>query len=289
MTSTLSGIRSYVSSGIAVISVGAFVAAPASPEAGSAPPRQPAVALAAQVQPLIRPILVPAPLQVTGLLNEQVAFHIDLAVDFVAKGARLIGRQIPVPGTLLGDIQEGTPLPVAVTRALTTMADVELDAGRELVGFATRYVDFQVRFVAGVVQNAVVLAATVPAAVSQFAAAAVAGAMPAPNAEPAISSAVETVSTTRRPTTASSDDDDPTERHADQVDKADKTDDETSSGTGQKADDGRRQSSAADDDSSTDETAGHHDATNEPKTHKATSTTSTKDDDSGRSTGSATE
>jgi hypothetical protein len=112
---------------------------------------------------------------------------------FVVTGAQLVGRQIPVPGTLVRDIQNGTPLPVAVGRALRTLAEVELDAGRELVGFAAQYVDFQIRFVANVLQGAVVIATAVPAAVGELMASTVAVLTPAADPAPVASSDVTTL------------------------------------------------------------------------------------------------
>ena len=112
------------------------------------------VALTAQVHPLPPPTLAPIPLVPTApleLLGRQVNFHVDLLVDFVVTGAQLIARQVQVPGTLLQDLQNGTRLPVAVGRALQTIVEVELDAGRELVGFAAEYIDFQVRFLADLI------------------------------------------------------------------------------------------------------------------------------------------
>jgi hypothetical protein len=161
-------IRPYVSSGIALVAIGAGVAAPSAPQPHPrADETHPAVILAADVRPLVSPIPALGPQRLPSPTG-QVAFHIDLAVDYVVKGAELVGRQIPVPGTLLRDLRDGVPLPAAVTRALTTLALVEVDAGRELVGYATRYVDFQLRFAADVVQGAVVLAAALPAAVTEL-------------------------------------------------------------------------------------------------------------------------
>jgi hypothetical protein len=58
----------------------------------------------------------------------------------------------------LQDIQNGTPLPVAVGRALQTLAVIEVDAGRELVGFAAEFVSFQLNFVASLVQEVIAVA-----------------------------------------------------------------------------------------------------------------------------------
>jgi hypothetical protein len=109
-----------------------------------------------------------------------VNFHVDLLVDFVVTGAQLISRQVPVPGTLLQDLQNGTPLPVAVGRALQTLVEVELDAGRELVGYATEYIAFQARFLADLIGLPFAVVAAVSEAVGSFFAAAV---TPAPVVE----------------------------------------------------------------------------------------------------------
>ena len=164
--------------------IGAFVLVPAAQEDTPIRTGQPAAVLAAQALPLMEQPPVAALQQFGGLLNQQVVFHVDLAVDFVVTGAQLIGRQIPVPGTLVQDIQNGTPLPVAVSRALQTLVEVELDAGRELVGFAAEYVDFQVRFVANVVQTVVVIATAVPAAVGELVTSTIAGLTSSPDPAP---------------------------------------------------------------------------------------------------------
>jgi hypothetical protein len=179
-------IRSYVSSGIAVVSVAGFVAVPATSAEVAVRNGHPPVALAATVRPLVAqlpvlPALAPAtptstPRVVTGLLNEQVVFHVDLAVDFITQGAELISHQLPVPGTLLRDIANGTPLPVAVGRALKTLTDVEIDAGGRLVGFAMRYVDFQLQFAAAVLQDTIGAAMPKPAAIGTLTMARVAAA-----------------------------------------------------------------------------------------------------------------
>ena len=96
---------------------------------------QSAVALTSQGQ------LIP------GLLGRQVQFHVDFVVDFVVTGAQLIGRLIAIPGSVLEAVQSGTPLPEAAGQALEDFADVELDAGAELVDFGARYANFQIDFV----------------------------------------------------------------------------------------------------------------------------------------------
>jgi hypothetical protein len=198
-------VRSCLSSGVAVASVGALVMAPTMPEEAPIRTGPPAISRAAWVQPLMTPPPVPSPQQVLGRLNEQAAFHVDLAVDFVAQGASLVNRQIPVPFTLLSDIQNGTPLSVAVSRALTTLAEVEVDAGKQLVGFAARIVDFQLQFVASALQGAVVMTTAVPAAVGELVASTLAGLTPPPGPVSITSSDTVTTSTTRFAQAESSD------------------------------------------------------------------------------------
>ncbi len=144
------------------------------------------------MQPLPIPLAPAAPLE---LLSRQVNFHVDLLVDFVVTGAQLIARQVPVPGTLLLDLQNGTPLPVAVGRALQTLVEVELDAGRELVGYATEYIAFQARFLADLIALPFAVVAAVSEAVGSFFAAAV---TPAPVVE--TSAPAQTLSVSPAPT-----------------------------------------------------------------------------------------
>jgi hypothetical protein len=153
-------IRTCLASGVAVVGVSALVLTPAVPERAPVVAEQPVVALTAQVQSLPPPRVLVSPAQPVQLLDEQVNFHVGLAVDFIVTGAQLIARQLPVPGTLLQDIQNGTPLPVAVGRALQTLVEIELDAGRELVGFAAEYVSFQLNFLANLVSDVVALASS---------------------------------------------------------------------------------------------------------------------------------
>ena len=68
-------------------------------------------------------------------------------------GAQLIGRQLEVAGTLVDDIRNGTPVPVAVGRAVVSFINIELDAGRELVGFGRELADFQIQFVGNLVSG----------------------------------------------------------------------------------------------------------------------------------------
>jgi len=160
-------IRSCLTSGVAVLGASALVVTPVAPRPTR--PEPPPIALAAQVQPLAAPTTV-ASIQPFDLVGQQVGFHIAFVTDFVVTGAQLFARQIPIPGTLLQDIQNGTPLPVAVGRALQTFADVEIDAGRELVGFATEYVNFQLDFLAKVIRDVMTTVSSTTIAFAAFAA-----------------------------------------------------------------------------------------------------------------------
>ena len=74
-------------------------------------------------------------------------------MDFIVTGALLIGRQLEGVGTLVDDIRNDTPVPVAVGRAVVSFIDIEVDAGLELVGFGEELVDFQIRFVGNLVSG----------------------------------------------------------------------------------------------------------------------------------------
>ena len=164
-------IRSHLTSGLAVVGVGALVMAPvvAGQRAQAPFPAAPQeVTLTAVTQPLqalplfaqptaLAPAQQLAPLQPLNPLAAQVGFHIAFVGDFISTGAVLFAREFAIPGALLQDIQRGTPAPVAVGRALQTFAQIELEAGRELVGFAAEYVTFQLNFFASL--------ATMPVAV----------------------------------------------------------------------------------------------------------------------------
>jgi hypothetical protein len=179
-------IRSRLTSGLAVVGVGALVMAPVvagQPAQAPCPAPPQAVTLTAVAQPLqalrllaqptaLAPVQQLVPLQPQNPLFRQVAFHIAFVGDFLSTGAVLFAREFAIPGALLQDIQSGTPAPVAVGRALQTFAQIELEAGRELVGFAAQYVTFQLNFFANL--------ATMPlAAVSAFTSPLVAGLQPA--------------------------------------------------------------------------------------------------------------
>jgi hypothetical protein len=169
-------IRSRLTSGLAVVGVGALVMAPVvtgQTAHAPTPAALPAVTLTAVTQPpqtlrllaqptALAPVQQLVPLQPQNPLAQQVGFHIAFVGDFISSGAVLFAREFAIPGALLQDIQNGTPVPVAVGRALQTFAQIELEAGRELVGFAAQYVTFQLNFFANL--------ATMPlAAVSAFA------------------------------------------------------------------------------------------------------------------------
>jgi hypothetical protein len=159
-------IRPCLVSGVAVLAASALVVTPVAPPPTR--PEPPPIALAAQTQPLAASTTV-ASIQPFDLLGQQVSFHIGFVADFVVTGAQLVARQVPIPGTLLQDIQTGTPLPVAVGRALQTFADVEIDAGRELVAFATEYVNFQIDFLAKVLRDVMTTANNTTIAFAAFA------------------------------------------------------------------------------------------------------------------------
>ena len=102
-------------------------------------------------RPMAAPRQQPAPLQQLNPIAQQVDFHIAFVADFLTTGAVLFGREFAIPGALLQDIHNGVPVPAAVGRALQTFVQIELEAGRELVGFAVEYVSFQLKFVANLV------------------------------------------------------------------------------------------------------------------------------------------
>jgi hypothetical protein len=160
-------IRSCTTSGVALLGASALVVTPVAPPPTR--PEPPPIALAALAQPLAAPTTV-ASIQPFDLVGQQVGFHVGFVTDFIVTGAQLVARQIPIPGTLLQDIQNGTPLPVAVGRALQTFADVEIDAGRELVGFATEYVNFQLDFLAKVIRDVMTTVSSTTIAFAAFAA-----------------------------------------------------------------------------------------------------------------------
>ena len=178
-------VRSSISCAIAVAGVSALVSvSPAPAQERQAAIRQPAVALTAQVQQWPTPTPTTLAFQPLALAVEQVNFHVGLFVDFIVTGAQLVGRQVRIPGTLLQDLGNGTPLPVALSRAVRTFVEIELDAGRELIGFAAQYVDFQVRFIAKVLRAAVAVVTAIPVAVGELVTSSVSHFAPAPATRP---------------------------------------------------------------------------------------------------------
>lgn len=157
------GIRSRLTTGFAAASVGALVMSPVLP--GEAPTgfnwsAQSAVMLTSATQPLQDPLMLPqAATQASlpaaaALLNplnpliQQVNFNVAFLTNFVTTGAVLFGRELVIPGALLQDVHNGTPITTALGSALQTFAQIELEAGRDLVGFAVQYVSFQLNFLA---------------------------------------------------------------------------------------------------------------------------------------------
>ena len=177
-------VRSSISCAIAVAGVSALVSVPAPAQERQAAIRQPAVALTAQVQQSPTPPTTTLAFQPLRLAVEQVNFHVGLFVDFIVTGAQLVGRQVAIPGTLLQDLGNGTPLPVALSRAVRTFVEIELDAGRELVGFAAQYIDFQLRFIAKVLRAAVAVVTAIPVAVGELVTSTVSHFTPAPATGP---------------------------------------------------------------------------------------------------------
>ncbi|MCV7222477.1 hypothetical protein [Mycolicibacterium elephantis] len=138
-------IRSCLSSAVAVIGVSGLVSTAAISPPELDEPDHRAVALTAQSQ-LLPPPAVDALTSPLVLIDRQATFHIELLTDFLVTGAELFGRIPPIAGALLQDIGNGTPLPTALSRALRDFADVEFEAGRELVGFAEDWANFQIQF-----------------------------------------------------------------------------------------------------------------------------------------------
>jgi hypothetical protein len=193
------GIRSRLITGFAVVGVGALVIAPVVAGQAPATAQPPVVTLTAVAQRLPAPPILPqpaslAPIQPLDPLAQQVGFHIAFVADFITTGAVLFGREFAIPGALLDDIQNGTPVPVAVGRALQTFAQVELDAGRELVGFAAEYVSFQLNFLANLVTMPVVAFGEIAALL--LASLTPASAAPAPAATGRLEAVAETVQPT---------------------------------------------------------------------------------------------
>jgi hypothetical protein len=109
-----------------------------------------------------------ASIRPVSLLGQQVRFHIAFVGDFLSTGAALFAREFAIPGTLIRDVQNGAPTPVA--RALQSFVQVELDAGRELVNFAAEYVSFQLNFLRNVVRDVITAVGSTTMAFATFAA-----------------------------------------------------------------------------------------------------------------------
>jgi hypothetical protein len=148
------GIRSRVTTGLVAVSVGALVLSPVTP--GEVPTgfnwsTTPTVMLTAATQPL--PAIPPAPaiqqqpaVSPLNPLTQLVSFNVAFLTTFVTTGAVLFGREFAIPGALLQNIHNGTSAPAGLSQALQTFAQIELQAGRDLVGFAAQYVSFQLNF-----------------------------------------------------------------------------------------------------------------------------------------------
>jgi hypothetical protein len=160
---------------LSVIAASVVVTPAMSQQAVDVRTNQPAVTFTAATQPLPAAVVEPRAVQPTALpaiqqfdpLAQQVEFHVAFVTDFLTTGAVLFAREFAIPQTLAQDVGNGTQVPVALNRALLAFIQVELDAGRELVNFAAQYVDFQLRFVANVLQEAVDVATAVPVAVGE--------------------------------------------------------------------------------------------------------------------------
>lgn len=127
---------------VAVVSAACLVlvgVAPPTVEGTQASPalRTATMSLTAQTQPL--------PVQLFG---EQISFNVELTLNWLRTGAALTRRLITVPGTLASELRSGVPLPSATAGALTALADVEFEAGRDLIGYAQDIADFQIHFLA---------------------------------------------------------------------------------------------------------------------------------------------
>jgi hypothetical protein len=179
---------------LAVIALSAVVQAPVVPRSPLVRPPVPAVALTALTQPLVTPTPLVLPMPHQDPLTQQINFHIAFVGNFLATGAALFAREFAIPGALLEDLHRGTPIPDALGRAVVDFAQVELDAGRELVRFAVQYVSFQVGFVANIVHNVVTFVMAIPIAVGDFLGS---FARPAPVTEPSAPTPALSVSADR--------------------------------------------------------------------------------------------
>ena len=168
-------VRSYLASGLATITAGAvIVSAPA-----EAPPQpaveMPPVALAAQVQPLQLPaptaLGLSRPDACAGPARSESATALSAACatarasratavlqhrghsGFHRDGRAFDRPSVEVALTLADDIRNGTPVPAALGRAVVSVINIELDAGRELVGFGRELADFQIQFLGNLVSE----------------------------------------------------------------------------------------------------------------------------------------
>jgi hypothetical protein len=156
--------------------------------------------LTAVTQPLAAPTRL-APMPPQDPLSQQINFHIAFVGDFLATGAALFTREFAIPSALLQDIQHGTSIPDALARALVDFAQVELDAGRELVRFAVQYVHFQIGFVANILRDVITFVMAIPTAVG----AVFAGLTPQPITEPSVPTPMLSTSATRSSQTPGAD------------------------------------------------------------------------------------
>lgn len=113
--------------------------------AAPSPGRATAQAVPVLTEPGISLTAQPLPLPL-DLLNQQVVFNVGLFVDWVATGAALFQRQAQIPGNFVAAIGSGTPPPTAAAQALSAFADIEFEAGRDLIGFAQDIAVFQLQF-----------------------------------------------------------------------------------------------------------------------------------------------
>lgn len=113
-----------------------------------------APAPSAQAPTYRMPVLAPSSISLTAqplplpldLLNQQVMFNVGLFADWITTGAALLQRQTQVPGAFVADLSAGVPPQTAAARALSAFADIEFEAGRDLIGFAQDFANFQLQF-----------------------------------------------------------------------------------------------------------------------------------------------
>ncbi|WP_155929156.1 hypothetical protein [Mycolicibacterium sp. CBMA 234] len=127
--------------GVAALSATCLVLASAAIPAAATHPLT--IASAAPPSPTVSLTALPFPLD---LINQQVVFNTGLFVDWITTGAALFQRQTQVPGSFVAAIGSGTPPLTAAAQALSTVADIEFEAGHDLIGFAQDFADFQLQF-----------------------------------------------------------------------------------------------------------------------------------------------